>query len=226
MNYFSHGRSYVDRPYFVAGSAVPDWLSVIDRQVRMRARRVEPFAVAPSSPESELAAGILQHLHDDGWFHRTLAFHEVTGRLTAEFRTVITGDDARPSFLGHIVTEMVLDAVQIAQDPDRLHAYYAALEAVDPLVVQQAVSRMARQPTERLAPFIPLFIRERFLWDYLEPDRLLWRLNQVLRRVKLSPLPPAAVAVLDTAWIVVGERAAELLQPAAAQPQQRVDLRE
>ena len=45
---------------------------------------------------------------------------------------VLPADDGlRPAFLGHIVTEMLLDAVLIGAQPRRLHDYYAALERVD-----------------------------------------------------------------------------------------------
>ena len=39
MNYFAHGREFVDEPYFLAGTAVPDWLSVVDRPTRIRSRQ-------------------------------------------------------------------------------------------------------------------------------------------------------------------------------------------
>src|SRR5579871_4042743 len=127
MNYFAHGHRYTDRPYFLAGTAIPDWLSVADRQVRMRPRRVQPFADGSGSPAAELAAGILQHLHDDGWFHRTRAFAEVTATLTTAFRgLLIDPDDHRPSFLGHIVTELILDGLLVVRQPDLLRAYYAS----------------------------------------------------------------------------------------------------
>jgi hypothetical protein len=74
MNYFAHGLRFTDRPWFLAGTALPDWLSVADRDVRVRARQVFPFADGTGSAEAELAAGILQHLHDDQWFHRTRGF--------------------------------------------------------------------------------------------------------------------------------------------------------
>ena len=32
MNYFAHALPFLDRPYFVAGTAVPDWLTVADRR--------------------------------------------------------------------------------------------------------------------------------------------------------------------------------------------------
>ncbi len=36
MNYLSHGFRFVDDPYFVAGTALPDWMSVLDRRNRAR----------------------------------------------------------------------------------------------------------------------------------------------------------------------------------------------
>lgn len=212
MNYYAHGVRFLDRPYFLAGTAVPDWLSVADRQVRMRPRRVEPFSDGSRSPEAELAAGVLQHLADDAWFHATPAFARVSSELTARFRAELPADDAhRPSLLGHIVTELLLDGVLIERDPSRLDAYYAALAGLDSLLIQSAVNRMAARPTERLSLFIGLFQQERFLADYRDPARLRLRLNQVLRRVTLGPLPEAIESVLRAAWTLVERHAAELL---------------
>jgi hypothetical protein len=219
MNYFAHGARFLDRPYFLAGTALPDWLSVVDRQVRLRARRVEPFVTGDGTPEAELAAGVMQHLHDDAWFHATSAFARVSAELTRLFREALPpDDDHRPSFLGHIVTEILLDAVLIARDPPRLDAYYLAFADLDPRRIELAVNRMARQPTDRLALFIPLFRREGFLADYQEPARLRARLNQVLRRVTLSPLPEKTESVLRAAWEIVESSSSELLPAEAVSP--------
>ena len=65
---------------------------------------------------------------------------------------------------------------------------------------------MAPRPTERLAIFIELFRRERILWDYLEDDKLMVRLNQMMRRVRLEPLPAEFAAMLPAARKLVAER--------------------
>lgn len=219
MNYFAHGVRFLDRPYFLAGTALPDWLSVVDRQVRLRARRVEPFARGDATPEADLAAGVMQHLRDDAWFHATPAFARVSAELTRMFREALPPDDAhRPSFLGHIVTEMLLDGVLIARDPPLLDAYYTAFAEVDAGRIELAVNRMARHSTDRLALFIPLFRRERFLADYQDPSRLLARLNQILRRVTLSPLPVETERVLRAARAIVETNASELLPRDAVSP--------
>ncbi len=89
MNYFAHGIRFLDRPWFLAGTALPDWLSVIDRRVRLRPKLLTPIADGSSTVEAELAAGALRHIEDDRWFHKTRAFAEATaGRLTRIFRDI------------------------------------------------------------------------------------------------------------------------------------------
>jgi len=212
MNYYSHGVRFLDRPWFAAGTAIPDWLSVADRKVRMRVRDVTPFADGSGSFQAEVAAGVLQHLADDDWFHSSQAFLEVTSQLTRLFRELLPDDDSpRCSFLGHIVTELLLDSVLIERNPPRLERYYEVFQQLKGLEIQQAVNAMARKSTDQLAWFVDMFPHERFLSDYGDDARLCHRLNQVLRRVKLEPLPPAADAVLGSARLIVRARTDELL---------------
>lgn len=212
MNYLAHGIRFVDRPWFLVGTAIPDLLSVADRRVRMRERRIVPALEAETDPDRlELAAGVLQHLRDDDWFHRTAGFHEVTGRLTRMFRETIGTDGFRCGFLGHIVTEMLIDAVLIERSPGRLDAYYAALGHVDSEDVQATVNHLAARSTTKLAGFVDGFRRVRFLEDYVDSARLLYRLNQVMQRVKLTPLPASTVSVLEDGRQVVDESLEALL---------------
>lgn len=214
MNYFAHGRSFTHRPYFLAGTAVPDWLNVVDRRVRVRTKQALPWTADADPVVAELAAGIVQHHRDDGWFHETRAFTELSWQLTTLVRDALPGDEGfRPSFLGHILVELLLDAELIAEDPARLDDYYAALDALDPAAVQATVNRLAPRPVERLAELLPLFSRERFLWDYLADDKLCYRLGQVMRRVGLLPLPPSLVDLLPEARRRVAVRRDELLTP-------------
>ncbi len=212
MNYFAHGLRFLDRPFFLAGTALPDWLSVVDRRVRLRARHVAPFADGTSTPTAELAAGVLQHLEDDAWFHKTAAFAVASAELTILLREALPADDGhRPAFLGHILTEMLLDAVLIDRHPGALAAYYAALSRPEPRLIEESVNRMSKNATDRLASFLPLFLQERFLADYSDSNRLLFRLNQIMRRVKLNPLPAELGAVLDQARSIVERHAGALL---------------
>jgi hypothetical protein len=214
MNYLAHALRFLDRPYFVAGACLPDLLSVADRDVRLRSRRVEPQLATAAPDDAELYRGVLQHLADDDWFHATRGFAEVTGEVADLFRRSIGADHPTPcSFLGHVVMEMLLDSVLIEQHPEALPRFYEAMDSVDPYKIQAAVNQCARQPTERLALLIPRFNAERFLYDYITSEGLAYRLNQVLKRVKLTPLDDSAIVAIAAGRHIVRERLSDLLPP-------------
>jgi hypothetical protein len=213
MNYFAHACPFLDDPYFMAGACVPDWLAVVDRRVRVRTFRAEPLAADADRPTACVARGVMQHLRDDARFHETRAFTELALQLTVDARNRLDGDAGfRPSFLGHLLVEVLLDAALIADDPLRLETYYRRLEAVDGSRIEEAVSRMANRPAERLAWMIARFCQERILWDYLEDGKLLGRLNQVMRRVTLPPLPDDFQELFPEARQKVAGRRAGLLE--------------
>lgn len=212
MNYFCHALNHLDRPYFMAGTAVPDWLSVADRRVRFRPQHLAPFVDSEETVLSEVAAGTLQHLQDDDWFHATRGFFEVTTEIAALFRKGLGQEgDFHYGFLGHVGMEMLLDAVLIERFPRHFDRYYQTLADVDPAAIQDSINQMARVPTDRLAWFIGLFRVEQFLRDYASDDRLFIRLNQVMSRVKLTQLPTQAIGVLQEARLLVRGRIRDLL---------------
>lgn len=214
MNYFAHGMRFVDRPYFLAGTALPDLLSVVDRRVRLRMKNVLPFTQDESSVQSEIASGVKQHLDDDHWFHSTQGFLEVSTDLSLMFRTLFANDEyARVGFLGHIVTELLLDGVLIRQNPTLIDQYYEAFNQIDPLEIELATNQMATRKTDRLKLWLVQFHNEGFLRDYLVPQRMLVRLNQVMKRVKLQALPEETISILETGREIVENRISDLLPP-------------
>ena len=212
MNYFAHGRQFVDQPHFLVGTAVPDLLNVVNRRVRARRKLAEPFVHEANPHIAALASGIVRHHQDDDWFHRTQAFTELSLQLTVRIRDWQSDDvSMRPLFLGHILVELLLDAWLIERDPERLDAYYDAFAEVEPGLVAAAITRMTGQPVELMAVFLPRFRHERFLYDYLDDARLLYRLNQVMRRVGLPILPADFVSLLPTARAEIAASASDLL---------------
>jgi hypothetical protein len=212
MNYFAHGRHFVDAPYLLAGTAVPDWLSVLDRRVRARAKSARRFLVSRDQRVAQIAAGIVRHHHDDDWFHRTRAFAELCWEFTVAIRDRLPRDDGlRPSFLGHILVELLLDDELIQRDPARLHAYYRGLENLDAELVGWVVDRIANGPAAQLSILIPRFSRERFLYDYADDGKLLFRLNNVMNRVRLPQLPETLSEWFPRARMRVNQRVNELL---------------
>ena len=212
MNYFAHGRRFTSEPYFLAGTATPDWLSVIDRKMRARAKSAAAYVNDADPRLAQLARGIVQHHADDDWFHQTRAFTELSLEFTVAIRDALSPDDGfRPSFLGHILVELLLDAALFEDDLPRLDAYYAALAAIDPTIVQQGINTIATKQTDRITALLPRFLAERFLYDYLEDAKLLTRLGHIMRRVGLPALPPELAALLPPMRERVRRRQSELL---------------
>ena len=212
MNYFAHGRRFVDQPYFMAGTSVPDWLPVLDRRIKARPKGVRPFVDHEDPDLAAMAAGILQHHHDDGWFHVSEPFVRLSIACTGDWRGVLGKQTGlRCRFLGHVLVELLLDAELIRREPQLLDQYYQVMESLDGDRVEKAVSAMASQPATGLAPLLEVFCRERFLYDYLEDAKLLRRLNQVMRRVGLEQIPAEAVSLVAQMRPLVRAQADQLL---------------
>lgn len=212
MNYLAHGFRFLNSPLMVAGTAVPDWLSVADRRVRMRGRRIHEHLDLLDADLRTIAEGILQHLDDDDLFHRSVRFVMLEAELSSRFRKIMPDRfDHRPALLGHIVIELLLDDFIAQQMPGVLNDYYAALTQVSGLKVQEAVNAVAARPTERLAGFIQQFQLSQFLYDYADDTRLLGRLNQVMKRVTLPSLDSDCLPVLRDARQLLDQHGEELL---------------
>lgn len=219
MNYFAHGIAFIGQPEFLAGTAVPDWLNVANRKIRLRPHDLWPYLDGTASPTARFAAGILKHLEDDEWFHNTAGFARTTQKITRSFRNHLAGERENPRapFLGHITTELLLDAVLIAKQPERLNRYYASLAAVNPGWIEETVSRFTGRAVSGLSRFVERFLEARFLFDYLESPKLLYRLNQVVSRIKLRPLPESTTEVIVGGRLIVERHLPDLL-PAGAFP--------
>ena len=113
--------------------------------------------------------------------------------------------------------ELLLDAALIAEDRRGVDAYYAALAAVDAEFVAAAIGQMNGCDASGVAGLITRFVELRFLYDYIEDETLLFRLNQVMRRVKLPELPGRMLEILPGARQLVAEHRAALLTPRPAE---------
>ncbi len=213
MNYFAHALPFLDHPYFATATGIPDWLTVVDRKVRVRRKHVDPFLNDPDPEMAAIAGGTLQHLLDDARFHETRAFAELSLDLTVMARDELGADAGfRPAFLGHLMVEVLLDAALIEDHPDRLEAYYNVLGQVDPVRIEEAINRIAPRRTERLAWMLERFRETRVLSDYAEDGKLFVRLNQVMARVGLNQLPESFCRILPEARRKVALRREELLE--------------
>jgi hypothetical protein len=220
MNFLAHGYCWLDRPYFLAGTAVPDWLVVADRSLRLRWDCVEAHCAETDGAAGELLQGMLQHLRDDLRFHSNSAFIRVSRRLTRQVVKVLGEKETFLSaFLGHLVIELLLDAAVAREDFSRISRYYHALAAVSPELIESVVSNICGRPTDRLAPMIRRFLGAQVLWDYLDDGALMNRVNQILGRVGISPVGEEFLRVLPEARLWVEAERDRLLAGIPAGPE-------
>lgn len=220
MNCFAHALRFLDDAYFVVGTCVPDWLSACDRKCRAREAGAERLLDSENGATVSLARGVIQHHRDDDWFHKTLAFNELSMQFSLEIRALLGNESGfRPGLLGHIIVELFLDAYLDETYPGRLEDYYSLVNSIDPSLVQEAVSLMANRPTTELKHYIGQFQAARYLFDYRDDEKLIFRVNQVFRRIKLAPLGTELSQWLVPARRVTYARASELL-PVFSLPKQ------
>lgn len=199
MNCFTHGFRFLDDPYFLVGTAVPDWLTLVDRKVRVRQNAAREFAMRSDGNEKRLAEGIAQHHQDDRWFHEHQHFVQLNLELSIELRDLLGADAGfRPHFVAHVIIEMLLDASLASKDRSQLDRYYEQVARVDPILVQQTINQIAAVPTQMITRFIPRFIEEAYLYDYFSDERTMYRMNRILKRVKLNQLPESFLGWLPS----------------------------
>ncbi|TWT98650.1 hypothetical protein [Stieleria varia] len=207
MNFLCHAMPYFDEPLVAISTGVPDWLSVIDRKIRARGRSAMLHLNSPDDELRQVAQGILHHVNDDRWFHSTAAFVETNMALAVQLRDRLPGDEGfRPTFVGHILIEIFLDAFWLRDRAEIGRQYYALFDEQRARIVQRCVNVITGKPTDRLAETMLRFADSRFLLDYLDPEKLLMRLNQVMKRVNLPLLPDTLLPWLTEAGEMIESR--------------------
>lgn len=214
MNFLCHAMPYFNDPLIAVSTGVPDWLSVVDRRIRARGKLARRFVDSEDRELQLVAIGVIRHIEDDRWFHGTQAFVETNMQLAVELRDLLPDDTGfRPTFVGHILIEMLLDAFWIRDDPAIGERYYQSLRAISATTIQRCVNAITGKPTDQLANVIDRFAEVQFLYDYLDHDKLLFRLNQVMKRVGLTLLPAVVRDWLPDAEKLVESRRQRLLTP-------------
>lgn len=204
----------MDQPLVAISTGIPDWLGMVDRKIRARANLARPHLDSEDPELRQVAQGIIHHIDDDRWFHGTQAFVETNLEFAVQLRDLLPGDQGfRPMFVGHILIEMFLDAFWIRDDREIAERYFAAISAQSWETIQHSVNRITGKPTDRLTQIIGRFHDVQFLYDYLDPQTLLFRLNQVMKRVGLSLLPESVGHWLPAAEKLVESRRTALLTP-------------
>ncbi|HEY1099240.1 MAG TPA: hypothetical protein VGF99_09935 [Myxococcota bacterium] len=204
LNYLAHSLAFIDdgaddglRFYRVAGTSLPDWLRVVDKHARLRPDVLAAVDVGDDARFDALREGAQRHHDDDHRFHLDEAFDVHSADLAARFRLFAPG--LRASTLGHILTEMLVDAALMQRDPTLLPRYYAGLASLDDDVIVAFSRRATQRPLSTLPLLLQRFRNSRFLELYASDDGLLDCLVGVCERAGLVPPPRSSTALIAQA---------------------------
>jgi len=214
MNYLSHARDFLDRPWGLVGTALPDWLRVVDRRARIPPWRLDGD---PGGRRGEILRGLRAHYEDDAWFHATPAFREVTGAIARRIRAVHPDRPdrrMRASFYAHLMTEMLLDRHLERTRPGSADRFHEALASLDPAAIADETRALVVLDRDRFERLVTRFRGYRLFDDYADDARLVARLDDVGRRVRQPPLPSGFARTVAFARPLVAARAGELLRGA------------
>lgn len=203
MNYLAHGLPFLidvdarddeHAGFRVAGTALPDWLRVVDKRARLRSDILDAVQVDDDARFAALRDGARRHHDDDLRFHADDAFDAVASAMAAELRA----QDAslRASTLAHVLVEMLVDAALMQAQPGLLEGYYDALDAVDEAQVAAFARRATGRPLEHAEHLIDRFRRVRFLAAYRTDEGLHECLVGVCRRAVLQPPPSSSLRTI------------------------------
>jgi len=167
---------------YVVGAALPDLLPLAAERVRLRPARLEQTTVRTEF-EAALRAGVSVHLATDAAFHKSAAFAEAqakVGQIIAD--AGFEGIRVRRFFAAHILTEMVLDAVLLRQEPALADEFYAAFAAADVAAVTQWAEAVTGEPLPNLPGVLSRFVRSGYLRGYEEDSGVATGFSNLCRR--------------------------------------------
>jgi hypothetical protein len=164
MNYLAHTQLLVDKnnPWLVLGSIFPDLAK--RAQVNFREKHLEQ--VSNEIPEA-FSNGIRLHFLGDKLFHNSELFFQ--GSLF--WKHLLASKNLVPDksfFLHHLVFEMHLDRIIMAQNKDEGQNFYDKLGELENSALDTIYRKSFRNDAESLLSAFQLFMNRKFILAY--PD--------------------------------------------------------
>lgn len=178
------------------GSVMPDLVTIYDRSLRaprLLKRLGEMTAREPAAPG--VAAGVSFHLTVDSHFHRDALFTDGYRGIRDTLRQASDTPGLRRMLPAHVLHELFLDHLLLADDPDLAERFYELVEDNQDLIVDSA-GLTERQAAQGLREFLQRVAHDRFVDDYGDLDGLYYRMNRILARYRQRPLEPEETAAV------------------------------
>ncbi|MDX1908383.1 MAG: hypothetical protein SF053_15205 [Bacteroidia bacterium] len=184
MNFISH--FFLDRQVpeslFFVGVSTPDLVSLFDRNIRVRDKRLQELAAAPfSADQRSFYDGVMRHVIVDKLFHTSAFFQRETREISRLMEAALPpGSVQRSFFTAHILFELALDKILIDDDPSLVPEYYDHLSARPVSYMVHMTEWVTGTPLTRYGGFLARFIARQYLSRYVEWPNVLFILKRIL----------------------------------------------
>lgn len=187
MNFLSH--YYFDRannnPYEVVGMVLPDLLKNADKSWNAHPERNEHLFT--DEYQLALLKGWKRHLAVDQLFHDSNFFKHHQHQIKLRIKENIEGSPVKPFFLGHISLELILDNLLMAHQMINVDQFYKHLELVENHILKEFLLLNGINDVDRFFHFFELFKKEKYLFSYINPEKITYALTRICMRLWKNP---------------------------------------
>lgn len=188
MNFLSH--YYFDRnknnPYEILGMILPDLLKNVNKSWNIFPEK-NPLVNSINAADIYLLNGWKRHLLVDKVFHNSEFFLYHQHQIKLQIKDIIKESKAKPFFIGHITLELILDNLLITQNKIIVDDLYKQLQKVNPTLLNNFLIQNGIKETEIFFKFFDMFIQEKYLHSYAQPENITYALKRVCMRIWNSP---------------------------------------
>lgn len=194
MNFLSH--FYFDRncndAYHVLGSVMPDLLRNADKEAKIK---IEHLPAQQNNAICSLISGWNKHLEIDRHFHSSKFFKLHAHQLKLLFVPALSGSAVKPFFLGHIALELILDNLLLTNRTVFADDFYDHLKNAETDHICCFLELNHVDP-QLFLNFYASFIREKYLYSYMQLDSVVHALKGICLRIWKNPFTQSQEAAV------------------------------
>lgn len=188
MNFLSHfylDRKVEDAP-FIVGVCTPDLVSLYSREIRIKHLPILP---AHSPNYISFIQGIERHFKADKVFHSSDFFLQES-HIVGDFLKQHFKDKGlkRSFFVAHVLVELMIDKVLIAQDKQLIPDFYAHFHQIGHLNIADMTQIAVAKEIDAYPAFIQKFLQNEYLYHYSDQDYIIYVLQRIVRRVGIEEI--------------------------------------
>lgn len=184
MNFLSHYYldQHITNDYFVVGVCTPDLLSIFDREVRIKSKKIHHHF--GTSEFDFFQTGVERHFEADKIFHSSPFFQEECKHISTVLHELYGSNEIKRSFfVSHILLELMLDKVLIKGDSGLVDGFYYHFQQVGFQRIIEMTATLAEREIAAYTSFLQRFMQHQYLYHYSEYEYIIFVLRRLLRRV-------------------------------------------